>query len=143
MNTEAAVHDWAFRVRGRPFAWGETDCAILTLEGLELLTGHPCVAGYRGLWASREEALAHFSQELPSDVLKGLGAVEVAPAFAVFGDVITLPADPWPEQLHFILGRYSLVSDEERGVGLAPTRVLLNIAGARVWRVAKCLRQFH
>lgn len=143
MTPEQLVIGWSRTVVGQPFEWGRTDCAMLTLVALDLLTGRDYASAYRGLWGSQAEALAHFALETPSAVLQGFGAEEVPAAYAVLGDVLTVPADPWPETLHFVLGRHCLSSSQNRGVGLAPTRAVAGLAGARVWRVAKCLRPYH
>ena len=142
MTPEQSVIRWSRTVKGQPFAWGRTDCAMLTLAALDVLTGTAHAEAYTGLWDSEATALAHFATETPSQVLQGFGAAEVPPAFVVLGDVITVPADPWPEQLHFVLGRYSLCSDVERGVALLRTRSLTAQPGARVWRVAECLKPY-
>lgn len=143
MTPEQRIVAWSRTVLRQPFEWGKTDCAMLTLQALELLTGKKYLDAYRGAWTSEEEALAHFQHEKPSDVLKGWGAQQVPPAFAVFGDVVTAPAAPWPEQLHFVLGRHAFTSDQARGVALVPTRLLTALTGAQVWRVAPCLKPYH
>jgi len=143
MTPEQSVILWAREVIGKPFVWGETDCAMVALEGLSRLTGEDYAGRYRGMWDSREAALTHYETELPSDALKSFGAEQVLGTFAVLGDVVTVPADPWPEQMHFVLGAKSLCSDESSGVRLIPTRVLTAIDGAAVWRVAKCLKPYR
>lgn len=136
MTPEQSVIGWARNILGRPFAWGETDCALIALQAIECFTGRDCVADYRGRWTSEAEALAHFRTELPSQVLASMGAVEVRPSQAVIGDVITVPVGDWPEQLHVILGRFSLCASPDRGVHLLPTRLFTEWPGARLWRLA-------
>lgn len=127
---------------GKPFVWGETDCGMLTLAALSRLTGRDYTAPYSGAWQDEASALAHYGTERPSDVLRRFGAVEVDRRQAVFGDVLTVPADPWPEQLHFVLGRFCLASDLTLGVQLLPVRVFSRLPGTRVWRVAPCLKPY-
>lgn len=143
MTPEQAVLAWFRGVQGAPFQWGVTDCAMLTLEALGRLTGRDYASAYRGLWSCEGEALAHFRREWPSEVLEGLGAREVHPQYRVFGDVVTVPGEPWAERLHFVLGRHSISSHPDRGVGLVPTGLLVGQPGARVWRVAPCPQPSH
>jgi len=140
MTPEIAVNTWARSVIGLPFAWGETDCGVLTLKALSQLTGTNWVTPFGGAWRDEREALAHFDQMTPSQVLQERGALEVPPSAVVFGDVITVPAPPWPEQCHFVFGRSCLVSDIKSGVRLLPSRLFTRLPGARVWRVAACLK---
>ncbi len=142
-TVEQAIHRWAHEVTGLPFVWGETDCCILTLRALSLLTGQDHTDAYIGAWQDEAAALAHYAIERPSDVLQSFGAFEVDIARVVFGDVLTVPADPWPEQCHFVLGRFCLASDLRLGVMLLPVRMFLSRAGVRLWRVARCLKPSH
>lgn len=143
MTPEQNVIVWARGLLGQPFVWGKTDCAMLALQGLDRFTGGDYASRYAGLWGSKTEALRHYRVELPSEVLQGFGAERVVPTFAVLGDVITVPAGEWPEQMHFVLGSIALCSDPSRGVHYLKTRWLADQDGAAVWRVAGCRRQFH
>lgn len=139
---ESAVIIWASKmINETTFEWGITDCASLTLKALQVLTGEDYPSKFRGKWSNEKQARRYYDHGLPSDVLKGFGAEEIEPWFVVIGDVVTIPSPTWPEQLHFVLGKYSLVSDVKRGVRVAPTALLLAQPGSRVWRVAKCLKQ--
>ena len=141
MTAEVSLLSWASLIRGKPFIWGETDCVMLTLLALDKFLGTKNASTYAGRWTSREDALSYFDKETPSQWFTEHKGSRVDPAYAVIGDTITLPADPWPEQCHFILGHFSLAADEARGVILIPTRFLLRQPGATVWRLAQCLKQ--
>lgn len=134
---------WASLIKGQPFIWGETDCVMLTLLALDKFLGTQNASTYTGRWTSREDALGYFAKETPSQWFTDQGATRIDAAYAVVGDTITLPADPWPEQCHVVLGRFSLGADEQKGVILIPTRLLLGQPGATVWRLAQCLKQSH
>jgi hypothetical protein len=140
MTPEQNVIIWARGMLGEEFVWGVTDCAMLALKGLDVLTGESYAARYLGKWTGEDEALAHFKTELPSQVLAGFGGIRVLNTFAVLGDVIAVPAGIWPEQMHFVLGAKSLSSDPAKGVHLLPTRLLTELPDATVWRVAQCLK---
>jgi len=143
MTPEQNVIIWARGMLGREFVWGETDCAMIALGGLDCLNGSDYAGVYRGKWTTEAEALAHFQTETPSGVLKSFGGEKFPGTFAVLGDVITVPAGKWPEQMHFVLGSKSLCSDQTLGVHLLPTRTLTDLDEAVVWRVAKCLKPYH
>jgi hypothetical protein len=125
----AALIEWAERMKGLPFEWGQTDCATLTMRGLELLTGRD-FPDYR--WATEAGAWKVAERELPSSVLTAYGLVEVDPGFQRCGDVILVPRDSWPECCHLCLGRYSLSGDPHWGVILVRTGALLAMPGAAV-----------
>lgn len=135
MTAEQNLLAWAREVVNLPFKWGETDCALLTLQALEELTGRDLAWMYRRSWATEREALAHFEQERPSEVLAGLGLVEIPAITAAIGDILTVPAAPWPEQLHVVLGRFCVCTSPERGVHLLPAWIFSRQQGARAWRV--------
>jgi len=143
MTPEQNVILWARSMLGQTFVWGETDCAMLALKGLDVLTGMKYTDRYKGQWANEDEALNHFKTEMPSEVLQSLGGEKVPGTFAVLGDVITVPAGFWPEQMHFVLGAQSLCTDPTKGVHLLPTRILTELDEAVVWRVVKCLKPYH
>lgn len=136
MTREQKLIAWAGSMIGVPFAWGQTDCALLALTGIDAMLGTCHAERYRGAWESQEQALAHFTSEIPSSVLEGLGAVERDPSLSSVGDVLTVPADVWPEQMSLILGSRVLCADISRGVCLKPLRLFARAPGARAWRFA-------
>lgn len=143
MSPEQNVIIWARGMIGCEFVWGETDCAMLSLKGLEILTGEDYAARYRGKWSTQQEAIDHYRTELPSQVLESFGGQRVPGTFAVLGDVVIVPGEAWPEQMHFVLGAKSLSSRPSNGVGLVTTRELTDLPDAVVWRVAQCLKPSH
>lgn len=56
MAGERALVAWAKRQLGRPFRWGETDCAALLRRGLEIYWGQDRLAGLP-TWSSARGAL--------------------------------------------------------------------------------------
>lgn len=128
-----ALVEWAERMAGLPFEWGHTDCATLTIRGLELLTGRAFPDVY--VWSSEAQAHAVAERELPSRVLRAFGLDDVDAGFQRTGDVILVPREPWVECCHLCLGRYSLTSDPERGVGYVRSASLLLQPGAAVMGV--------
>lgn len=135
MSAEQRLVIWAREQIGRPFEWGETDCAMLALGAVGVWTDTDQASKYAGRWASESEALAHFATELPSAVLTGMGYAEIPASHAAIGDIVTVPIDPWPEQLHVVVGRMCLCVDTVRGVLLLPSRAFTTRAGARAWRL--------
>lgn len=117
LTWERRLVEWADSVQGRPFVWGETDCASLVVQALSLL-GHPAaVPGYHTVSAARR-VLAGLD---PATVLRDLGAVEVGIAFAQSGDV-HLGEDPETEGLPAVAVHVAgvwVTSSQGRGVHLA------------------------
>ena len=136
MTAERKLIEWARGAVGTPFVWGETDCALTALRAVDQMIGTSHADRYRGAWTNQDEAISHFQHEIPSQVLTGLGAVEVSVAHATVGDVLTVPADIWPEQMAVVLGSRSLCADINRGVCLLPSRSFTQAPGARAWRFA-------
>lgn len=138
MTKEQALLTWAKGKLNREFEWGVTDCALLALEAVDLYADRQLAAIYRRAWTTQAEALDYFANELPSQVLARAGAVEVPANYVAIGDLLTVPAPPWPEQLHVVLGRFCLCASPERGVHLAPARVFYSQPNAKGWRLDSC-----
>lgn len=136
MTQEQMLIAWARGMVGRPFSWGAIDCAMLALSAIDVMRGTRHADRYRGTWVSQDQALQHFAIETPSAVLAGMGAVDIPAARATVGDVVTVPADIWPEQMAVILGSRALCADVTRGVCLIPSRLFTRGVGARAWRFA-------
>lgn len=136
ITTEQMLVIWARHQIGLPFIWGSTDCAMVAVSAIDIITGGAHRQTYGGQWSTEAEAMAAYDR-LPhlSALLAELGA-EVLPGhlFAV-GDLITVPTPTWPEQYHVVLGRRSLCCDIEHGVVQIPTRPILAQPGARLWRL--------
>lgn len=138
-NGELSLISWASEMRGKPFIWGQTDCVMLTLLGLDRYLGTQHAASYAGLWSSKKSALAYFGQQRPSQWFERHGASRIDRSHAMLGDTIMVPADPWPETCHMVLGRYSLSSHEQKGVVVLRTITLLSEPSITIWR-ALCLQ---
>ncbi len=96
--------DWPERLaaviaaaRGRPFAWGRHDCCLFAAECVAAITGVDPAAGWRGRYASENEALALVRTEGHEGVREAVAAVAdqqgwpaIAVAAARRGDVAWL-----------------------------------------------------
>lgn len=82
---------WAWLQPGRPFVWGETDCAMLARTALAICFGGDIFPGVprwkTPMGAAR--ALARTGGFGP--MLLAMGATETTPAFARTGDVCCFP----------------------------------------------------
>jgi hypothetical protein len=79
---------------GRPWQWGETDCACFAAACVLAMTDVDPMAGRRGTYASRLQAAARLRwwrhPDAPSaagEALRGLGCEAIPPNFAMVGDV--------------------------------------------------------
>lgn len=84
----ALLADW----NARPFAWGQTDCAMLAAEAVVALTGVDPVADLRGSYsdatgAGRVLGAAGGLLALVAKMADRAGIPECPPAFAQRGDV--------------------------------------------------------
>ena len=88
------VRDWRTRLIawsnaqiGRPFIWGETDCAALVRASLQECFGQDVVPGVP-TWQSKREAIRVLKAHEPVKILEALGAVKTTVGFARAGDIV-------------------------------------------------------
>ena len=123
MNDVALIR-WAGAMRGRPFAWGETDCASFACQALGILGHRPIVDDWRdGLEAWRLARRVDIAAILTAAGLRRVTDTPVA------GDILVVQR-AWP-CFHVCLGRLALSSSANAGVTLHDTAAL---EGAAVWR---------
>ena len=86
----ATVTEW----EGRPFVWGEADCACFAAACVEATTGVDLMLGRRGLYRSRLQAAARLKwwsagsvETAVTDALRAINAPEVPPWAAMCGDL--------------------------------------------------------
>lgn len=113
---ERALIEFARASFGKPFTWGETDCAMLALRAIDAFRGTFDAGRFAGLWHDEASALAHFQIELPSMVLEAIGCQSIDPHLSAIGDVLLIPGPVFPECAHVVLGRLMLSSSPEEGV---------------------------
>lgn len=95
------LSDWPERLKatiahfeGKPWAWGESDCAVFAAACVEAITGRNVLGTFRGAYASRLTAAARLRgrgfrtvRAAAEHALIRLGAQEIDPRFAQVGDV--------------------------------------------------------
>lgn len=91
---QQAVTACVNRFVGQPLIWGKTDCVKLCALALRK-QGHPVplLKGVR--YSSEQTALRRFKEQKLSslcDAVDALGLVKIAPAMAMPGDLIAMPA---------------------------------------------------
>lgn len=121
---------------GRPYVWGETDCAAL-VRGAVAEMFDPSPLADVPAYATLAEAVR--ALQVVGDVvayLEARGATAVPVAFAQAGDVVLLPGDDGdglPRLGIVVDGRAKLLtSHPEHGVEVVPLRVLPE--GCSAWR---------
>lgn len=127
--------EWAVGAMGRPFAWGETDCALICFEAFDAITGLSLAAQHRGQW-SDEESARRFQTERATDLQRTLmtaGCVEVRPGFQQRGDFILHDAAPFVAGV-VCLGRHCTGVARDEPVRQWRTAAALAAAGARILR---------
>jgi uncharacterized protein DUF6950 len=101
-------HDWEIRLsdyileeRGKPFKYGETDCALFACGAALVMTGVDLAADFRGRYdsdLSAARAIIAFTnggtfEDLAAKVAEQFGLEEVKPLFAQRGDIVLVPND--------------------------------------------------
>jgi len=148
---QARLLAWAAQRLGEPFIWGESDCAMICLEGLDVLRGGSWIVDrgsthnpqptthasqFRGRWAS-ERAAARFQKKRGLDLKRYL---ESAGCFnwtgdALTGDFVLHPAGPfWAG--HVCFDHLVVSSRPDRGVCYGRLEDALAMPGAVVMRAA-------
>ena len=120
---------------GKPFVWGETDCVMLGLKCVDIMTGSSDWLAYAGRWSNEAEARAYFATETPFDYLAWRKAEEVTPGFEQIGDVMLAQTPEWPFCVHIVVGAKALSSSPSSGVNLIPVALIRETAGVTIWRV--------
>lgn len=134
-NWDVKLLEWAAGLEGKPFVWGETDCALLALEAHDLVTGSALAEAYRGRWDS-EFAARRFIVEHSTDIERRLlaaGCDVVAPGYLQRGDFILVAESGWI-CAHVCMGAWTLSSRPDVGVVQFDCAAVLRCAGARILR---------
>jgi len=87
---EAALGAFLAACEGRPYAWGEHDCALFAAGAVQAMTGADPAAAFRGRYRSKRGA-AKALRELGAGTLEATidGLFEtITPAFAQRGDLV-------------------------------------------------------
>lgn len=129
---------WASRRMGASFAWGDTDCALIVFEALDVITGSHIAAAHRGRYRNARQA-ARYQLRHRIDLAVCLAAAGAFrwPGMALTGDLVLHPHPDGPWQVgHVVLGPHCLTANEECGVYLGKTEDALKQPGAAVWRIA-------
>lgn len=126
---------WARGWEGAPFRWGESDCALIVAEAVDLLSGSATAAALRGCYRSRAQALRFQRRnfDLPS-LIRAQGFFALAErGTPEAGDILIARARGFACG-HVCLGRLSLSAWPELGVGLCKTADLMALPDCRVYR---------
>jgi len=127
---------WSAEQVGKPFVWGETDCASLVRAALmecfgKDVTGVPT-------WRSKRGAANVLKKYPPLEVLGWLGAEKRTVAFARAGDVVSLPdTDTLGDvALGVWIDGACLVSTQKGGVQLVPAaQIPRDCATYSLWEI--------
>lgn len=120
--------DWDVRLmefaeanKGRPFVWGETNCAALAGGCIDAMTGTELFKLQADLDLDAEKARELSEQRFTRSTFLAAGLEEMALESTHLisrGDILLAYSEGW-ECSHIVLGRYVLTSDPERGVFIA------------------------
>lgn len=129
--------EWARSRLGDEFRWGETDCAILCLEAVDVMAGTTLAVRHRGRYRTAAQSL-RYQRKVGMDLAGQIAGV----AFAAhgtprIGDILTHahPERPW-QVGHVCFGVLALTAHEAGGVDWVPTHSIFSMPNARTWRIA-------
>lgn len=131
---DVKLAEWAQGRLGQPFVWGQTDCAILSLEAVDVLAGTTLADEHRGRYATERQALRYIrvhSFHLGRWLLAA-GLAVIQPGFQQRGDILV--ADNVWASGHVCLGRRALSSAVNGAVLLADSAAVV-AAGCTILRV--------
>jgi len=140
LETINKVHGWPWKLAawsvkriGKPFSWGETDCAILCLEAFDVMTGAHQAELYRARYRSLREAVKFQRDEVSlPDWLRSMGCFTVDRS--ELGDFIVVERDGF-QCGHVCFGSKSLSTWIDAGVNACQTEDVLTFPSARILRV--------
>lgn len=131
MNRDALV-TWADAQRGKPFKWGDTDCATMVRKACRVMHGvDPFVLP---AWKSKAKALRVFAE--CGGIAKALAEIAqpVGRGFAWTGDIALLEDETaLGNSLMVVIDSRVLVSQPETGVTLEDRSILP--ASTSFWRI--------
>lgn len=116
--------------RGRPFAWGSSDCCMFAADAVLACSGVDPAAAVRGTYSTQDGADVVLSQMGGLEAVGALAGPSVPPLCAQTGDV-GLVSDGEKELLAICLGPY-WATPGPTGLGALPLR-----SARLAWRVAK------
>ncbi|BCI70015.1 hypothetical protein SPKIRA_08450 [Sphingomonas paucimobilis] len=126
---QATLDQW----KARPMRLGTSDCVRMTASHLRRL-GHkvklPASGSYRSV-RSALKALDERGYSSLADALDAMGLERIAPASAIVGDVLMLPAEDKLGALVVALGNGRVVGYHEEAIGAA---VLQPLEYVTAWR---------
>ncbi len=126
-NWESMLADYISQAVGRPFAWGEHDCALWAGRWVDIATGTSHVSDWTGKYNTRNGADSLMMQsgyESVEDIAnKHLKAISVT--IAKRGDLVLFHG-----ALGICEGRRSYVITDEKGIVAIPT-----LKCSRAWSV--------
>ncbi|CAM3282703.1 MULTISPECIES: DUF6950 family protein [Sphingomonas] len=126
---QATLDQW----KARPMRLGTSDCVRMTASHLRRL-GHkvklPASGSYRSV-RSALKALDERGYSSLADALDAMGLERIAPASAIVGDVLMLPAEDKLGALVVALGNGRVVGYHEEAIGAA---VLQPVKYVTAWR---------
>lgn len=110
------LREYASELRGRPFAWGSTDCASVVRGAVEIILGSdPWTELYR--YTGEPGARRCFARAGGfAGALTTAGAVTVPLGYAMQGDVVVTDSDEHAGQVEVLVGGGVLGAATESGV---------------------------
>lgn len=121
-NWDTLLFEWAESQMGKPYVWGDTDCASLVRAACRVIFGVDALSHIKP-WTTRAAALKrHSATGGVYGALMSADWTEVPLPFAQQGDVLTW-SQPALGGAGVVVARQLLTSDPDHGVQLVPWSV--------------------
>jgi len=128
--------EWARQRQGKPFVWGQTDCAILCFEAADIVNGTRLADRHRDRYHSAKRAWRYMrrndvslSKELARAGLGQPGGNVLVP-----GDILIHPRPDHFEGGYVVFGKLCLSSEPGLGVIAVNTGFVLQQRACKAWR---------
>lgn len=115
-NVQQHVINYAESIVGKPFVWGETDCANIIRNVLKIMYAYDVCKGikkYKTEYAAKRRVVETGGTV---SVLKRLGAYEIQRNFCQTGDFIVSPNSDGFDSSFAVINDHVLSANPEKGV---------------------------
>lgn len=107
------------RFYGRPFKWGSSDCAKMAAFHAKKFGWKVPVPGGYSTALGAAKRLRELGYDTLPDLVAGYGLKEIAPAFAMTGDIVSSFSDDALGSIGIVLGNGRMLAFHEVAVGAA------------------------
>lgn len=125
---------WAQSRIGREFQWGRTNCLMLCLEAMDVLSNGHLADTWRSQCSNIRDVIRNTRRLSAESELEKAGLAKIDGPPHVGDLIVGLPPHYRQFSGHVVLGDYCISSNPKQGVGYLVTRDVLAQPHAAIWR---------